>query len=216
LRGDDAVLQGDVRLFCSVTASYHFLSRILPAFRQRYPGIEIHLHTGDQAESLQRVMAGTEDMAIAAQVEPWPERLAFLPMAQTKLVFIQPVVEGGGSLPARTQEDWSSIPLIVAERGISRQRFDEWSVHAGIQPNVYAQVAGHEAIVGMVSLGYGVGVVPELVLASSPLKDRVMVCVDAPLLEPVSIGLCCLRRNRADLRVKAFWDVAQAAFTRSS
>src|SRR5690606_27603940 len=89
-----AELAGEIRLFCSVTASYHFLSRILPSFRNRHPGIDIHLHTGDQAESPQRILAGAEDIAIATYVEPWPDRLAFLPMASTGLVFIRPLTPG--------------------------------------------------------------------------------------------------------------------------
>ena len=212
-----AELTGEVRLFCSVTASYHFLSRILPPFRERYPGIDIHLHTGDQAESPQRILAGAEDIAIAAHVEPWPDRLTFLPMASTGLVFIRPLIKGVARdrWQERRTNGWADIPLIVAERGISRQRFDEWCLKEGVQPNIYAQVAGHEAIVGMVGLGYGIGVVPELVLVNSLLKDRVVVCDGAPLLDPVSIGLCCLRRHQADLRVKAFWDVTKEAFARS-
>ncbi|TNF32866.1 MAG: HTH-type transcriptional activator IlvY [Gammaproteobacteria bacterium] len=207
-------LSGEVRLFCSVTASYHFLSRMLPVFRERHPHVDIHLHTGDQAESLQRVLSGSVDMAIAAHVDPWPERLAFLPMANTGLVFIRPVTPGSvrDRWQARRRDGWANIPLIVAERGISRQRFDDWSLREGLQTNLYAQVAGHEAIVGMVGLGYGIGVVPELVLVTSPLKDRVVICDGAPQLEPISIGLCCLRRNLGDLRVQAFWDATAAAF----
>lgn len=216
LRTSVGTLQGELRLFCSVTASYHFLSQILPRFRSRYPEIEIHLHTGDQAESVQRTLAGSEDLAIAAHGDSWPERLAFLPIATTPLVFIQPAAPG--PVRERLQEpavDWPNLPLIVAEQGLSRGRLDDWLRQAGIRPRIYAQVAGHEAIVSMVSLGYGVGVVPQLVLDNSPLAAQVEAWAGAPALGSFTIGLCCLRRNLANPLVKVFWDESQQAFAGS-
>ncbi len=217
LRAGGTSLSGEIRLFCSVTASYHFLSHILPRFRARHPGIEIHLHTGDQAESVQRVLAGDEDLAIAARGDHWPQRLAFLPVASTPLVFILPAVAGlvRERATAPGGPDWGGLPLIVAEQGLSRERVDHWFRAAGIRPNVYAQVAGHEAIVSMVSLGYGVGVVPQLVLDNSPLREQVEVWAGAPALAGFAIGVCCLQRSLGHPLVQAFWAEAEQAFAGS-
>ena len=57
---------------------------------------------------------------------------------------------------------------------------------------VYAQVAGNEAIVSMVSLGFGVGVVPEIVLQNSPLSETVRVLRVEPRLEAYEVGLFTL------------------------
>ncbi len=65
LQADQQELQGELSMYCSVTASYSFLYEILSRFRQDYPRIEIKLHTGDPAEAIQRVQNGTEDIAIA-------------------------------------------------------------------------------------------------------------------------------------------------------
>ena len=51
-------LQGELGVFCSVTASYSVLSNILEVFRQRYPAIELKLHTGDQADAIERIVEG--------------------------------------------------------------------------------------------------------------------------------------------------------------
>ena len=57
-----------------------------------------------------------------------------------------------------------------------------------MQPTIYAQVAGNEAIVSMVSLGFGVGVVPKIVLDNSPLADRVRALFfDSPALAMGSV-----------------------------
>ena len=58
LRQQGESLQGEVSLFCSVTAAYSVLSTILETFRQRYPGIDLKLHTGDQADAVDRIADG--------------------------------------------------------------------------------------------------------------------------------------------------------------
>jgi len=101
--------------------------------------------------------------------------------------------------------DWHRIPVILAERGLSRVRIDRWFKEKEIQPNIYAEVAGNEALLAMVSLGCGVGVVPQLVLEKSPLKDRVRVFEVDPDLTPFTIGACTLEKHLTHPVIGAFW-----------
>src|SRR5687768_1250438 len=71
----ERVLTGEISLFCSVTASYSFLYDLLNRFRQQHPGIEIKLHTGDTALTLDRVLGEQEDIGIAALPENVPSSL---------------------------------------------------------------------------------------------------------------------------------------------
>ena len=57
----------------------------------------------------------------------------------------------------------------------------------------------------MVSLGFGIGVVPKIVLDNSPLKDRIRVLGVTPELEPYDIGLFTLKKNLKNPLVDAFW-----------
>ncbi len=57
----------------------------------------------------------------------------------------------------------------------------------------------------MVSLGCGVGVVPQLVLEKSPLKDRVRVFEVEPALTPFTIGACTLEKHLHHPVIGAFW-----------
>ena len=97
--------------------------------------------------------------------------------------------------------------MILAEDGISRNRIDAWFRELQIKPRIYAQVAGNEAIVSMVSLGLGVGVVPEIVLEHSPMADRIQVLNVEPQLAPYHVGLFTLKRHLKNPLVKAFWDI---------
>src|SRR6187431_933424 len=81
-------LHGQLSIYCSVTASYSFLYDILTEFRVKHPGIAIKLHTGDPAQSIERVQAGEEDIAIAAKPDKLPAGISFKPINSSPLIFI--------------------------------------------------------------------------------------------------------------------------------
>ena len=199
------VLRGEVGLYCSVTASYSFLFDILARVRQRHPQIEIKLHTGDPEDAISRVQAGLEDMAIAARPERLPGGLAFRLIEVSPLEFI---VAQGHELARRkplARDDWRDCPMIVSERGLARARVDRWFRRLGVPPTIYAQVAGNEAIVSMVSLGFGVGVVPRIVLDNSPLAGSVRVLEVEPALAPYEVGLVTLEKSLSNPLIRAVW-----------
>jgi LysR family positive regulator for ilvC len=201
-------LHGQVSMYCSVTASYSFLFDLLSAFRRDHPRIEIKLHTGDPEHAISRVLAGNEDISIGARPDTLPNGLAFKSIRTSPLVFIaareKPQHVGlSGRKPVA--EIWATIPMILSESGLSRQRVDAWFGKLGIQPEIYAQVAGNEAIVSMVSLGFGVGVVPRIVLDNSPLADKVRVLDICPELDAYDVGLFTLEKKLKSPLIHAFW-----------
>ncbi len=196
-------LRGEVSMYCSVTASYSFLFDLLARFRRDHPRVEIKLHTGDPEDAIARVMAGDEDMAIGARPGVLPTGLAFRSIAVSPLVFVASRSRGAGA------DDWTSGPMILPERGLARQRLDEWFRARGEAPLIYAQVAGNEALVSMVSLGFGVGVVPQIVLDNSPLADTVEVLDVRPSLEAYDVGLFALEKKLASPIIRAFWSQSE-------
>jgi LysR family positive regulator for ilvC len=201
-------LQGEVSLYCSVTASYSFLFELLGKLRRDHPRIELKLHTGDPEHAIARVMAGSEDIAIGARPDTLPQGLAFRPIARSRLVFIAPAGEPPLRDLARRRPDvarWEATPMILPESGLARQRADQWFRDRGVQPRIYAQVAGNEAIVSMVSLGFGIGVVPEIVLDASPLAGQVSILRVQPALAPYEVGLFTLERKLRSPLISAFW-----------
>ncbi|WP_373183801.1 HTH-type transcriptional activator IlvY [Halomonas campaniensis] len=202
-------LTGEISVYCSVTASYSFLYELLSEFRAHHPGIELKLHTGDPAEAMSRVLAGDEDMAITPRPRQTPEALAFKSLTRSPLVFIAPH-ERHDWIPATPEtpsaEQWRQVPMVLSEAGLSREFANTWFRALGITPRIYAQVAGHEAIVSMVGLGFGVGVVPKIVLDNSPLVERVRVLPVKPELPHYDVGLCVLERRLRSPLIRALWD----------
>lgn len=209
LGADSRALHGSVSLYCSVTASYSLLAGLLPEFRARHPAVEVNVHTGDEASALARVLRGREDVAIAARPEQLPAGIAFLELATTPLVFIAPTTGRLAALdPASGATEWAVLPMILPEAGEARERVDRWFAERSLVPKVYAQVSGNEAIVGMVALGCGIGVVPQLVLRSNPFGEGVRVLDVKPELDPFRIGLCCRKSALANPLVAALWELA--------
>jgi len=201
-------LHGEVSIYCSVTASYSFLFELLSRFRREHPRIEIKLHTGDPENAVQRVLGGDEDIAIGARPEPMQTGLAFKSIAATPLVFIAAIDKAEFVALARRRRNpaaWATTPMILPESGLARRRVDTWFREQNIQPSVYAQIAGNEAIVSMVSLGFGVGVVPRIVLDNSPLADQVAVLDVRPRLKPYDVGLFTVVKKLKNPLIAAFW-----------
>lgn len=208
-------LSGEISVYGSVTASYSILTRILPVMRERYVGVELKLRTGDQANGIERVLMGQDDCAIVAQPANLPAKLAFLPLQRTPLHLIGPNDNSALSqrlaafMEQNTELDWSHIPVILAEYGLARERFLQRLQLLNQAPPIYAQVAGHEAVVVMVSLGLGVAVVPELVIRHSPIAPSIQVLPWLTDLEPFTLGLCALQERLRDPLLQALWRCAQ-------
>lgn len=216
--GSEGELAGEVSLYCSVTATYSVLAPILEAFRVTHPSVEIKMHTGDQADGIDRILEGRDDIAVSGCPANLPQRLEFLPLLQSPLQFCVPAagcaVRDMVMASARPggEMDWNEIPFIVPERGVTKEMLDNWFRDRGIRPHIYAQVAGHEAIVAMVSLGLGVGIAPQLVIEASGMADKVDPLVPPGDLPSLVVGLCSLRQRLASPLVRSLWDVAEQTY----
>ncbi len=201
-------LTGKLRIYCSVTAAYSHLPPLLERFRQQHPKVEIMLTTGDASDALEQVSQQAVDFAIAADPENLPRSYYFHPLATVPLAVIAPTMLCTVQQQLQQQPlKWSEIPIILPEHGPARKRFDYWyrKKQQG-KPNIYATVSGHEALVSMVALGCGVGIVPQVVVENSPVKERVQYLSDVGEIEPFELGICCLNQFRQQPLIKAFFE----------
>jgi LysR family positive regulator for ilvC len=213
LQGDlsrENVLGGEISLYCSVTAAYSVLPVIFQKFRSVHPDVHITLQTGDAALALTKLQNREVDITVAALPDSLPEKVEFLKILETPLVFIVPSAFPETVQYQQEMVDWLKTPVITANFGLSRVRMDRWFYEKDIVPTIYAQVAGNEAIIAMVALGCGVGVVPGLVLEKSPLKEQIDVLSVSPELESFSIGICTMQNNMRLPQVNAFLEIASS------
>lgn len=206
--------RGSISLFCSVTAVHGVLSPVLAALRQQYPAIELQLHTGDQAEAVERVADGQVDVSIAVRPELLPKRLNFDVLTYSPLQFIAPSIHcavreqvqgvSEADLAQQAKSWWQQLPFILQDRGVVRDRSVAWLKSYGVKPSVSAQVSGNEAIVSMVALGLGVAVVPRLVLEDSIHADQVNVISADIDNQALAIGVVSRQEDRCKPVINAF------------
>lgn len=196
LKRSDEPLQGRLRVFCSVTASYFLLPEVLERFRRRYPQLEIKLETGDPALAVDKILADEADLAIAARPDALSAKLEFASLQQVPLVFIAPrTAPQQSQWFSQGEPDWERLPLILSEQGLARKRCDQWLRNKGI--------------VAMVALGFGVGLVPAAVIDHSPMGEKVRIVEPKPALKPFDVGIAVLKKRLEEPLIRAFWDTAR-------
>lgn len=206
-----APLRGELSIYASVTACYSILPAILAEYRARFPAVHINLRTGDAARAAETALAGEVDVAVAAIPRRVPERLEHLVITVTPLVFIAPTTACAVRDQVRLPDvPWENVPMILSASGLARERTEQWFRDRGGRPNIYAQVSGNEAILAMVSLGCGIGVVPELVINKSPLQSEIARLPVDPALAPYEVGIVSLRKRMRLPTAEAFWEVVRS------
>ncbi|MBN9735760.1 MULTISPECIES: LysR substrate-binding domain-containing protein [unclassified Pseudonocardia] len=197
-----AELTGELRLFATVTACQSLLPALLAPFREEHPHVRPVLRTGGAAAALARLDDGEVDAAVAGVPDRLPQSLVGRTLHTTDLVLVTARGKEEGALDG---------PFVVPDRGLVRDGADRWFRSRGATPEIVAEPDTHEALLALVVLGYGTGVVPRLVVRTSATADRLGV-VEAGLGEfPVAL---CVRRD--DMRrplVAALWDAAGRAAT---
>ncbi|CAJ0993637.1 HTH-type transcriptional activator IlvY [Pantoea sp. Nvir] len=203
-------LNGELRLFCSVTASYNNLPPLLDRFYTDYPQVEIKLTTGNVADAIKIVQYGAADLAITVRPELLRPSIIFTPLGLIPLVLIAPALP----CPVRSQAiqkspNWDQIPFIMPEQGPARRSIDLWFRRYRISnPLIYSTVSsGHEAIVSMVALGCGIAMLPDVVLENSPesMRNRVLKLENVESATPLELGVCVQKKRLSEPLIHAFW-----------
>lgn len=197
-------VRGTLSLYASITAVYSLLPDLLETYRKAYPEVQLELNTGAAEQALDQVLRGEIDLAVAALPNLQRTRIEFMPLTETPLVFIAPANIAGNTL------NLSKDPLVLPRSGLARRRLDHWLKTHQQQPNISSEVSGNEAIIAMVRLGCGIGIVPQLVLERSPFRDEVRTLNRAPQLDPYIVGLCTTQRNLKRPAIRALWDLADS------
>ena len=205
---------GTISIYASITAVYSLLPNLLETYRTTHPGVQLELRTGAEERAMEQVLSGEIDLAVAVLPDQRPTRLEFLPLAETPLVFISPKSLGLPRTGKNRKPDLSKVPLVVPQSGTARHRLDAWMRGNGISPIISSEVSGNEALIAMVRLGTGIGIVPQLALERSPFRNEVDLLPNTPKLDPYVVGLCSTKRNLKRPAVQSMWELAESLKSR--
>lgn len=154
---------GRVRLGTGATACIYLLPPILAAARQRMPGLEIIVETGNTPEILRHVRQGTLDAGLVTLPHTLDRGLMRVKLRRDELVALVPAATAFDS--AVTPAQLAGQPLILYERGgDTRGIVDAWFRNAGLTPRPIMELGSVEAIKVLVGSGLGASVLPRLAL----------------------------------------------------
>lgn len=169
--------------------------------------MEIQLTTGDPALALELIQTQQVDLAIAGKPNNLPSSVAFHKIDDISLSLIAPRVAClATQLLQEKPINWQQMPFIFPVEGHARQRIEQWLREKHIKhPKIYATVAGHEGIVPMVGLGFGLAMLPDVVIDNSPMNNQISrLNLDKPV-EPFELVICTQKRNLEQPLIRAFW-----------
>lgn len=156
------------------------LTGFLAGYRQRHPGIAIHITEDGGAGLLARLERGDVQLAyVPAGDGRFPGRLLYP-------IHVMAVVAEAHALPRRGVLDISQLasePLVILRRGFgSREWFDAACQTADIRPSILLESSSHNAVVGLAAAGYGIGILPSAVpLPDSGVRAMPLVHRQAPI-----------------------------------
>ena len=152
-----------IDLSASTIPSSYLLPEILAAFGKTHPDIYFHSIQADSAESINRVLDGTVDLALVGQ-NTRDETCVFLPFCQDELVIATPIPNNYLSLQNKTVtfEDFIKDPIIIREKGSgTKKEMDLFLEQIGVTPsdlNVIARMNDLEGIKKSIVNGLGISI----------------------------------------------------------
>lgn len=175
MRGEKESVSGVLKVYASVTACYMILPEFIKRLSEKYPKITLSIETGDPAAAIQAVREGRAALAVAAIPEDGLSYLETISCKKTPLVYAASKDGPYTELEGSPQDIVSSVPLVLPKTGLARQRFDKWTRSRNVHPIIAAETEGNEAILAIVQLGLGIGLVPQIVLESTPYKNSFVI-----------------------------------------
>jgi DNA-binding transcriptional LysR family regulator len=194
--------RGKLRVALVTTAKY-FLPRMLGAFCQRYPDIDIELEIANREKIVERLRSNQDDLYIMSYP---PEDVEIISNAflDNEYVVLAPATHWGVGKKLVLQ-DLAGEAFLLRENGSgSRHIVDQHMQRSGVQLKVRLSLASNEAIRELVASGMGLSVLSRHALNDNPETEGLaLLDVEGfPLTQPWSV--VHLRSKVLSLPAQAF------------
>jgi DNA-binding transcriptional LysR family regulator len=185
-------LAGRIRIGSGATACIYILPGVITRLKERMPGLEVTVRTGNTPEILRDLEDNRLDLAIVTL--PAPGRAFEVEkIAEDELVAVASVREA--SAPQRLDADFlRSRTLLLYEGGHTRKTIDEWFRAAGQAARPAMEFGSVEAIKELVASELGWAILPRLSVCQTEDAARFTIRSLSPRLDR-SLGLV-VRRDK--------------------
>jgi DNA-binding transcriptional LysR family regulator len=201
LRAQADLEGGTLRMSVFASAAASVAPQALARFRERHPAVTLIVTVADPLESLPLLRAGELDLALCNSVDPVraesasrrsPDsgglRLEHVHLFDDPMYIALPAdhpFADALELPLRSLEDESWM-LATRDSCPDAELFFGACATAGIEPRVAFQFDDYAALLGFVSAGVGISVVPDMIARAA--REDVVVRTPDPALPPRRIS----------------------------
>ncbi|MBH1964700.1 MAG: CysB family HTH-type transcriptional regulator [Comamonadaceae bacterium] len=190
-----ASVEGTLSIAATHSQARYALPPVVRDFRERYPGVSLHLHQGSPRQVADMLMSGEADIGVATEALSDHDGLLTLSCYRWSHSVVLPVGHPLLETPLPlTLQALSEHPIITYDLGFTgRSHIDDAFARAGIQPNIVLTAMDADVIKTYVELGMGVGIIA--MIAFDPERDRQLRMLDARHLFQLNTTRLGLRRG---------------------
>jgi LysR family transcriptional regulator, low CO2-responsive transcriptional regulator len=193
------------RLRIIADSALHLL-HVLAPFRERYPGVEVEVRTGNSQQVIAALEAYESDLGVLGDA-PAGEAFDVLSLGSTPIIAFAARRSSAARSGSIGLAELALQPLVLRERGSkTRQKIEAAAAQRGIVLHAPIEAEGREAVREIVAAGAGVGVVSEAEFGHDPRLARIVISdVDIRMEE----SLVCLRDRAGGKLISAFMAIAR-------
>lgn len=157
---DDQTPKGPLVIGSMETTAAVRLPALLAKFHRQYPAVDLTLKTGPTEQNVQRVLQYELDGAFVAGPIEHPD-LTYKTLIEEELVLVTDTQHH----PLTSLNEIQNRTILVFRSGCSyRTRFEEWLHNEGIMPEKIMEFGTLDGIIGCVSAGLGISLLPRSVV----------------------------------------------------
>lgn len=157
--------QGVIELAFIYTLGPHLVPNMVQAFSllDRHKNVSFSFTQGSTKSILRDLKSGKFDLAFCLKDENEPE-IEFIPLIHQEMVLIVPYDHPLAVYDSIDLKDTVSYPFIFFNKKSDfRPMIDQLFTQVGISPNIACEVEEDNAMAGLVSVNYGIAVMPRVV-----------------------------------------------------
>lgn len=179
-KGDN---RGTLSIGTTHTQARYVLPQVIRKFREKYPGVELHLHQGTSEQIADMAARDRIDFAINTGSLELFSNLKLLPCYRWHRRIVVPYGHPLGNETKITIETLSRFPIVTYVFGFTGpSSLQQIFARAGVSPDVALTARDADVIKTYVRLGFGVGIVASM--AVDPREDADLLSIDASHLFP--------------------------------
>ncbi len=194
----NGVQTGWIRIGTFSSVATHWLPNIIHAFQNDYPNIQYEMLLGDYAEIEQWIAEGRVECGFL----PFPTRSDFdtIPLATDEYVVVLPKGHPLAKKKRIDPQDMDGQKFMLLEHG-GKTEISEYLERYQVKPDIHFTTWEDYAIMSMVEIGLGIGILPRLILKRCPYQLEIRE-LSRPLTR--EIGLAMRDQRTVSAAVKQF------------